>query len=90
MNFINFFIVKLLIKVQFANIINIINNSEIIPELLQSDCNAQNIYKHVELFITNPEIGRAQVSNYQKILKKIKINISSAEKVSNILNESIN
>ena len=90
MNFINFFIVKLLIKVQFANIINIINNSEIIPELLQSDCNAQNIYKHVESFITNPEIGRAQVSNYQKILKKIKINISSAEKVSNILNESIN
>jgi lipid-A-disaccharide synthase len=80
----------LLIKVQFANIINIINNSEIIPELLQSDCNAQNIYKHVESFITNPEIGRAQVSNYQKILKKIKINISSAEKVSNILNESIN
>ena len=30
MNFINFFIVKLLIKVQFENIINIINNSEII------------------------------------------------------------
>jgi|TARA_B100001964_G_C14244500_1_gene606709 lipid-A-disaccharide synthase len=90
MNFINFFIVKLLIKVRFANIINIINDSEIIPELLQSNCNSNNIYKHVKSFITNPELGRIQVINYQKILKEIKSNTSSVEKVSKILNENLN
>jgi lipid-A-disaccharide synthase len=36
MNRINFFITKLLVNIKFANIINIINNKEIIPELLQS------------------------------------------------------
>ena len=35
MNFINFFIVKFLVKTKFANIINIINQKEIIPELIQ-------------------------------------------------------
>ena len=89
MNFINFFIVKLLIKVKFANIINIVNDSEIIPELLQSNCNSNNIYKHVKSFITNPELGRLQVFNCQKILKEIKSNTSSVEKVSKILNENL-
>ena len=33
-NLINFFIMKLLIKVRFVNIINIINDKEVIPDLL--------------------------------------------------------
>ena len=36
-NFINFLIMKSLVKVKFANLINIINNKEIIPELLQGE-----------------------------------------------------
>jgi lipid-A-disaccharide synthase len=41
LNFINFIIFKMLVNVKFANIINIINNREIIPELLQKECNAK-------------------------------------------------
>ena len=36
-------IFKFLVNVKFANIINIINNKEIIPELLQKECNAKNL-----------------------------------------------
>jgi len=90
MNFFNFFIIKLLVKIRYANIINIIANSEIIPELLQSKCNPKDIYEIVDSFIKNPKFGKTQVSNYQKILKEIKLDISSDEKVSNILNESLN
>ena len=42
---------KSLVKVRFANIINIINNKEIIPELLQKECNAKEIYQFCYLFI---------------------------------------
>ena len=47
LNFINFMIFKLLVNVKFANIINIINNREVIPELLQNECNAKEIYNSV-------------------------------------------
>ena len=50
-NMINFFIMKNLVKVKFANIINIINRKEIIPELLQGECNAKEIFKFCSLFI---------------------------------------
>ena len=33
----------MLVKVKFANIINIAAEKEIIPELLQSKCNSKNI-----------------------------------------------
>ena len=42
---------KSLVKVNFANIINIINNREVIPELLQNECNAKEIYKSVVYFL---------------------------------------
>ena len=44
MNFLNYLIVKMLVKVKFANIINILNDKEIIPELIQKECNAKEIY----------------------------------------------
>jgi lipid-A-disaccharide synthase len=51
LSFINFMIFKMLVNVKFANIINIINNREVIPELLQKDCNAVEIYRSVVYFL---------------------------------------
>ena len=85
MNFINYLIVKTLVKVKFANIINITANEEIIPELLQSKCNAKNIYKSVSYFINNPNIMKEQINKTQFILEKLKSPISSAEMASKVL-----
>ena len=90
MNFINFFIVKLLVKVRYANIFNIISNSEIIPELLQSKCNPKAIYDVLDLYMKNPELCKTQVSSCSKILYEMKIGTASTEKIANILNDSLN
>ena len=50
LSFINFMIFKLLVNVKFANIINIINDKEVIPELLQKECNAEEIYNLLFIF----------------------------------------
>ena len=79
MNFINFFIIKMLVKIKFANIINIAANKEIIPELLQSQCNAKNIYKKVNEFLANPEKIKKQVIETENILINFKTDKSSSE-----------
>ena len=86
MNIINYLIVKLLVKVKFANIINIAANEEIIPELLQSKCNPKNIYKHVSDFIDNPSKIKDQVKKTQIILEKFKSPVPPAKKASITLN----
>ncbi len=85
MNFINYLIVKLLVKVKFANIINIAANEEIIPELLQSKCNAKTIYNSVNYFINNPDKMKVQINKTQLILEKFKSPVPSAEIASKIL-----
>ena len=90
MNFLNFFIIKLLVKVKYANIINIINKSEIIPELLQSNCNPNYICKLVNKYIQDPKLCKQQVYNYRKILKEIKSETHSQNTISEILIKNLN
>jgi lipid-A-disaccharide synthase len=76
-NFINFFIVKMLAKVKFANIVNIAAGKEIIPELLQEKCNAKNIFNKVDEFLTNPDLSINQINQFKEIIKDFKTDKSS-------------
>jgi lipid-A-disaccharide synthase len=86
LSFINFMIFKLLVNVRFANIINIINDKEIIPELLQNECNAEEIYKTVTYFFNNPKLIEKQLIECKKTLEGIKSKSSSSSEVALILN----
>jgi len=76
-NFINFFFIKMLIKVRFVNIINIAANKEIIPELLQSKCNPKNIYTAVNKLLNNKDLLEKQIICFQSEIDKFKIEKSS-------------
>ena len=85
MNFLNFFIVKMLVKIKFANIINIINNKEIIPELIQKECNSKEIYNSVVYFLKNPELMKKQIDDCEKTLAQIRSKTSSSDEASSVL-----
>ena len=78
---------KSLVKVRFANIINIINKKEIIPELLQGECNAKEIYKSVIYLLNNPKLMTDQVKICSETLNGIKSKSSSSIEASKILND---
>jgi len=86
LSFINFLIFKLLVNVRFANIINIINDKEVIPELLQKECNAEEIYRTVTYFLKNPELIEKQLIDCKKTLEGIKSKSSSSSEAALILN----
>ena len=77
MGMINFFIVKMLVKVKYANIINIAANEEIIPELLQSKCNSRNIYSTVDKLLNDKQALENQVTKFQSIISNFKTEKSS-------------
>ena len=85
MNFLNYFIAKLFLKIKFANMINIINNKEIIPELLQKECNSDEIYKTVNYLLKKPELINEQLKQVNKTIKELRSNTSSSNEASNVL-----
>jgi len=85
LSFINFMIFKLLVNVKFANIINIINDREVIPELLQKECNAEEICRTVIYFLKNPDLIKKQLNDCSKTLEGIKSRTSSSNEAATIL-----
>ena len=68
-NFITHFIVKSLVKIKFANLINLILNKELIPEMLQDNCNAQTIASHLERLILDKNLAQKQITESEIALK---------------------
>jgi len=74
LNPITFFFLKLIIKIKYASLINIISNKEIIPEYIQSDFNAENVSQAIRDLLTNNEHSETQVAESQKVLSSIGFN----------------
>ena len=87
MGVINFLIIKMLVKTKFANIINIAAKKEIIPELLQSNCNPKKIFEYVSNYLENPEKIEEQVNNTQLILNEFKTNNAPSQLAAESINK---
>ena len=85
MNFINYFLAKLFLKIKFANILNIINDKEIIPELIQKDCNSKEIFKSVYYFLKKPKLIEKQLFEVKEAISDLKSASSSSVEASKIL-----
>ena len=85
MNYINYYLAKLFLKIKFANMLNIINDKEIIPELIQKDCNPNEIFKSVYYFLKKPELINRQLSDVSSTINDLKSSSSSSEEASKIL-----
>jgi lipid-A-disaccharide synthase len=85
-SWLNYLIIKPFVKTKYGNILNIIAQNEIIPELIQDKCNADEIYKLAKEFIENDLLRKNLVDDYTKILETI-IVPDSLEKISNYITE---
>ena len=85
-SWLNYLLIKPFVKIKFGNILNIIAQKEIIPELIQEKCNSDEIYKKVMEFIDNELLRNELVDEYSKILKTIIVS-DSLEKISNCIVE---
>lgn len=52
-SFINYLIAKYILKVGYISLPNLVLNDEVFPELVQGECNAKNIEKHMKKILEN-------------------------------------
>ena len=75
-NFITSIIGNLLVRVKFANIINIIANKMIIPELTNSNLKKNIFIKRFNKLVLDNKSNNLQVKKVEKIVKLIEKNKS--------------
>lgn len=62
MNALTVMIARMLVRVKWANLINILNDRGIVPELIQEDCSAENIVSELEKLLVGSDDRAAQVA----------------------------
>lgn len=82
LNPITFFFLKLMVKIKYASLINIIANREIIPEYIQSDFTAENVTQAISDLLSDYKGAKSQIAESQRVLESIGFN--SDQKPSNI------
>ena len=85
MNFFNYHLAKFLLKIKYVNMINIINNKEIIPELLQNECNSNEIYKTFYYFMKKPNLIKEQMSVVKNTIDDLKSSTSASDQASKVI-----
>ena len=68
-NYLTYRIIKSLAKVKFANLINLILNKEVIPEMIQPNCKAEKLARRLDMLISNPNLGKEQIVESEIALK---------------------
>jgi len=58
---------KLLLKVKFISLVNILSGKEVVRELIQNDASAGNIFTELKRILTDPEYRQNMVLNLHKI-----------------------
>jgi len=85
MNFFNYLLAKSLLNIKFVNMVNIINNKEVIPELIQRECNSDEIYRAVNYLLKKPDLVKNQLFEINKTLNEIKSSTSSTDQASKVV-----
>lgn len=80
-NALSYMIIKKMAKIRYVNLINIISNKEIIPEMIQSDCNCNKIFYHLKRLIENEHIGYKQIEDSALALEMMGLGSKNASKV---------
>ena len=68
-NFITHFLVKRMVKIKFANLVNLILNREVIPEMLQDNCEAKKICNKLLNLIEDENLSQKQIDDSFYALK---------------------
>ncbi|AFM05821.1 lipid-A-disaccharide synthase [Bernardetia litoralis DSM 6794] len=88
-NAITYQIAKLVIKVKWVSLVNLIANKEIVKELLQHDANVSTISQELELLLdTKSERYNFMTKEYSKLKNQIQtegVSIRTAQKIKEIL-----
>lgn len=68
-NFVTYVMAKILLRIRFANLVNLILEREVIPELIQQKCTAKEIVDTLERLIKDKTLAQKQISESKIALK---------------------
>ena len=72
LNFLSYFFLKNIVFARYITLVNIIFDKPIVPELIQSQCNKDNIKNKLDILIQDKKSSKLQLKNFNNLEKMLK------------------
>ena len=89
LNFLTYFIFSFLVRVRFANILNILSNKMIIKEVVNRNLNKKNLLEAFDILLNDQSFRDKQILEIQKFLPEIQNKINPYDICEKRINEII-
>jgi len=90
MAFMSYVVIRLMVKIAYASVINIVLGREVAPEFIQGKCKAKNIADALKTLFQYPEIHRAQVRDLAEVAQALGLGQApSSQRAADIIMEII-
>jgi lipid-A-disaccharide synthase len=70
-NAVSFFLGKLLVRVRFISLVNLIAGREVVREMLQSAANPESVSRELEQILENDTYRESILVGYEQIIRKL-------------------
>lgn len=82
------YLAKKLLKIRFVNLLNLIADKEVIPEILQDDCTVENVLTELEKILKNPHQDTLPSLKRLGVGEKLSPSDKMAEKVLSLIEKA--
>lgn len=65
------FVVRRLVSVKHASLVNLLNEHEVVPEFLQENCTPERLAAGVEALLSSDEVRKAQLQGFRQLAKAL-------------------
>ena len=89
LNYLTYILAKILVKIKYAGLINILANDLIVPELIESEFTPQNVFKEADKFLKNEGYRKSVLSKISAVISMLDAGVNPFDAAADVIYDKI-
>lgn len=89
LNYLTYILAKILVKIKYAGLINILANDLIVPELIESEFTPQNVFKEADKFLKNEGYRKSVLSKISAVISMLDAGVNPFDAAAGVIYDKI-
>ncbi len=89
LNYLTYILAKILVKIKYAGLINILANDLIVPELIESEFTPQNVFKEADKFLKDEGYRKSVLSKISAVISMLDAGVNPFDAAADVIYDKI-
>ncbi len=85
LNYLTYILAKMLVKIKYAGLINILAGEEVVPELIESKFNPENVFKEADKFLKDEKYRLKTLEKISTLISSLDVGVDPFDAAADII-----